>query len=55
MLPITMPAIAPFEGCEVCLLPGDTVALEEEVMLALALDEARDNVENGVGSAMPFP
>jgi hypothetical protein len=27
-----MPAIAPFKGCEVCLLPGDTVALEEELI-----------------------
>jgi hypothetical protein len=46
------------------LLPGDTVALEEEVVLILALVGVRvstvliiavnDVVENGVGSAMHF-
>jgi hypothetical protein len=59
-----MPAISPFEDCDICLLPGDTVALEEEVVLILALVGVRvstvliiavnDVVENGVGSAMHF-
>jgi hypothetical protein len=62
ILPITMPATAPFEVCDFFLLPCDTVALEEVVVLVLAVADPSGGVdlitavndveENGVGSAI---
>jgi hypothetical protein len=64
ILPTTMPAMAPFESCDFCLFADGMVALEEDVVLVLALVDVwigivlsiavNNVVENGVGSAMHF-